>query len=94
MFLKIIHVYSVSEKARLYRLPFKVWCLFLADIRSNGISAHTVGMALVFSQQVSESDAGLYTCGAFWYHHNATVTVLVDVTKQEIHSSEYLLFVI
>lgn len=48
-------------------------------------------MALVFAEQVSDSDAGLYTCIAYWCHHNATVTVLVDVTSQEIHSSEYLL---
>lgn len=61
------------------------------DIRSNGLSANTVGLALVFAQQVSESDTGLYTCSASWYHHNATVTVLVDITSQEIHSSEYLL---
>lgn len=72
-------------------LLFNVWCLCLADIRSNGLSAQTVGMALVFAQQVTESDAGLYTCIASWCHHNATVTVLVDVISQEIHSCKYLM---
>lgn len=91
--------YSVSKKAMLYIitalayqwLSFNIWFLCLAVIRSNGLFAHTVGMALVFAQQVSESDAGLYTCSASWYHHNATVTVLVEVTSQKMNSSEYLL---
>lgn len=62
----------------------------MTDIRSDGLSAHTVGMAMVFAQPVSESDAGLYTCRALRYNHNATVTVLVEVTSRETHSSKYL----
>ncbi|KAB5550162.1 hypothetical protein PHYPO_G00050650 [Pangasianodon hypophthalmus] len=81
----------VSNQRIIFRVNGNASATNIKCLRSNGLSAHTVGMALVFAQQVSESDAGLYTCITSWYHHNATVTVLVDVTSQEIHSMMLIL---
>ncbi|MCI4385653.1 hypothetical protein PGIGA_G00053040 [Pangasianodon gigas] len=81
----------VSNQRIIFRVNGNASATNIKCFRSNGLSAHTVGMALVFAQQVSESDAGLYTCITSWYHHNATVTVLVEVTSQEIHSMMLIL---
>ncbi|KAF5893033.1 poliovirus receptor-like, partial [Clarias magur] len=81
----------VSNQKIIFKVNGNASAYDIKCFRSNGLSAHTVGMALVFAQQVSESDAGLYTCSASWYHHNATVTVLVDIISQEIHSMMLIL---
>ncbi|KAF4085872.1 hypothetical protein AMELA_G00099870 [Ameiurus melas] len=85
-----VHRVALEEHVPNQRIIFRVNGNASASniqcFRSNGLFAHTVGTALVFAQQVSESDAGLYTCSASWYHHNATVTVLVEVTSQDMNS--------
>ncbi|KAL6470882.1 hypothetical protein MHYP_G00195320 [Metynnis hypsauchen] len=63
----------------------------LTCFRADGSAAHTVDLALVFSELVSEQDAGLYTCHASWYHHKATVFIQVDVTSQETHMMTFIL---
>ncbi|KAF7699823.1 uncharacterized protein si:ch211-149e23.4 [Silurus meridionalis] len=94
-----LHRVAIQENVSNQRIIFRVNgnASSLSNIkcfRSNGLSAQTQGMALVFPQQVSESDAGLYTCFSSWSNHNATVTVLVEVTSQEIHSSIVMLILI
>ncbi|XP_072547022.1 uncharacterized protein [Salminus brasiliensis] len=59
--------------------------------RVDGSAAHTVSLALVFAEPVSEQDAGLYTCHASWYHHKATVFVQVDVTSKESQTMTFIL---
>ncbi|XP_017346948.1 uncharacterized protein si:ch211-149e23.4 isoform X1 [Ictalurus punctatus] len=90
-----VHRVALEEHVPNQRIIFRVNGNASASnikcFRSNGLFAHTVGMALVFAQQVSESDAGLYTCSASWYHHNATVTVLVEVTSQKMNSMMLIL---
>ncbi|KAL7848561.1 hypothetical protein SRHO_G00201840 [Serrasalmus rhombeus] len=63
----------------------------LKCFRADGSAAHTVDMALVFAELVSEQDTGLYTCHASWYHHKATVFIQVDVTSQETHMMTFIL---
>ncbi|GAA6074636.1 uncharacterized protein si:ch211-149e23.4 [Tachysurus ichikawai] len=85
-----VHKVALKEHVSNQRIIFKVngnaSACDIKCFRSNGLSAHTDGMALVFAQQVSESDAGLYTCRTSWYNHNATVMVLVEINIQEIQS--------
>ncbi|XP_036414897.1 uncharacterized protein si:ch211-149e23.4 [Colossoma macropomum] len=59
--------------------------------RPDGSAAHTVALALVFAESVSEQDSGLYTCHASWYHHKATVFIQVDVTSQETYMMTFIL---
>lgn len=41
------------------------------------------GDALVFQTEVTEGDAGLYTCQASFYHHSARVSFQVDVMSED-----------
>ncbi|KAK3561034.1 hypothetical protein QTP86_025715 [Hemibagrus guttatus] len=81
----------VSNQKIIFRVNGNASACDIKCFRSSGLSANTVGMALVFSQQVSERDAGLYTCRASWSNHNATVTILVEVTSQEMQSMMLIL---
>lgn len=45
-------------------------------------------MALVFTEPVSELDAGLYICHVSYHHHTATVSIRVDVSSEETQHSE------
>ncbi|XP_065137580.1 uncharacterized protein [Paramisgurnus dabryanus] len=58
--------------------------------REDGSAAHTVGMALVFTEPVSELDTGLYICHVSYHHHKATVSIRVDVTSED---TQHLIFV-
>lgn len=57
--------------------------------REGRSAAHTVGMALVFTEPVTERDAGLYTCQVSYHHHMAEVLIRVDVTSEETQHSEF-----
>ncbi|KAI7800683.1 hypothetical protein IRJ41_009490 [Triplophysa rosa] len=58
--------------------------------REDGSVAHTVGMALVFTEPVSELDAGLYICHVSYHHHTATVSIRMDVSSEE---TQHMIFV-
>ncbi|KAG1951364.1 poliovirus receptor [Pimephales promelas] len=58
--------------------------------REDGSAAHTVAMALVFTEPVSELDAGLYICHVSYHHHMAKVFIRVDVTSEE---TEHFIFI-
>ncbi|XP_067307152.1 uncharacterized protein si:ch211-149e23.4 [Pseudorasbora parva] len=58
--------------------------------REDGSTAHTVGMALVFTKPVSELDAGLYICQVSYHHHMAKVFIRVDVTSEE---TQHMIFI-
>lgn len=45
-------------------------------------------MALVFTEPVSELDAGLYICHVSYHHHTATVSIRVDASSEETQHSE------
>lgn len=57
--------------------------------REDGSAADTEGMALVFTEPVSELDAGLYICHVSYHHHTANVFIRVDVTSEETQHSEF-----
>jgi len=57
--------------------------------REDGSAAHTVAMALVFTEPVSELDAGLYICHVSYHHHMAKVFIRVDVTSEETEHCEF-----
>lgn len=59
--------------------------------RSNGLVVQMEGAAIVFQSENVEQDRGLYTCQASFYHHTATVHILVEVKKQDKLFGEYLL---
>lgn len=50
------------------------------------------GTAMVFQSDKVEQDRELYTCQASFYHHTATVQILVEVKKQDKLFGEYLLW--
>ncbi|XP_061073921.1 uncharacterized protein si:ch211-149e23.4 [Conger conger] len=52
--------------------------------RSDGSAVRMEGREMVFPQEVSEREVGLYTCRAFFYHHSSTVLILVEVTSDEL----------
>ncbi|XP_016423829.1 uncharacterized protein LOC107752385 isoform X2 [Sinocyclocheilus rhinocerous] len=58
--------------------------------REDGSAADTVGMALVFTEPVSELDAGLYICHVSYHHHMAKVFIRVDVTSEE---TQHMIFI-
>ncbi|XP_056613411.1 uncharacterized protein si:ch211-149e23.4 [Triplophysa dalaica] len=58
--------------------------------RENGLVVHTVGMALVFTEPVSELDAGLYICHVSYHHHTASVSIRVEVSSEK---TQHLIFV-
>ncbi|KAK9961891.1 hypothetical protein ABG768_007289 [Culter alburnus] len=58
--------------------------------REGRSAAHTVGMALVFTEPVTERDAGLYTCQVSYHHHMAEVLIRVDVTSEE---TQHMIFI-
>ncbi|XP_049431658.1 uncharacterized protein si:ch211-149e23.4 isoform X1 [Epinephelus fuscoguttatus] len=41
------------------------------------------GHAMVFQSELTEADEGLYTCQASFYHHTATVNILVEVMSKD-----------
>eukprot|EP00066_Takifugu_rubripes_P017607 XP_011606873.1 PREDICTED: uncharacterized protein LOC105417078 [Takifugu rubripes] len=51
--------------------------------RSDGLFVQMDGDAMVFQQEVTEEDAGLYTCQASFYHHAAMVSFQVDVMSED-----------
>lgn len=57
--------------------------------REDGSEAHTDAMALVFTEPVSELDAGLYICNVSSQHHTTKVFIRVDVTSEETEHSEF-----
>lgn len=57
--------------------------------RDDWSAAHTVGTALVFTEPVSELNAGLYICHVSYHHHMAKVFIRVDVTSEESQHSEF-----
>ncbi|XP_043115284.1 uncharacterized protein si:ch211-149e23.4 isoform X3 [Puntigrus tetrazona] len=59
--------------------------------REDGSAADTEGMALVFTEPVSELDAGLYICHISYHHHTSNVFIRVDVTSEE---TEHMIFII
>ncbi|KAF4103958.1 uncharacterized protein si:ch211-149e23.4 [Onychostoma macrolepis] len=59
--------------------------------REGGSAAGTEGMALVFTEPVSELDAGLYICHVSYHHHMAKVFIRVDVTSEE---TQHMIFII
>ncbi|XP_016124013.1 uncharacterized protein [Sinocyclocheilus grahami] len=59
--------------------------------REDGSAADTEGMALVFTEPVSELDAGLYICHVSHHHHTANVFIRVDVTSEE---TQHMIFII
>ncbi|KAJ8368457.1 hypothetical protein SKAU_G00084850 [Synaphobranchus kaupii] len=52
--------------------------------RSDGSAVRMEGEAMAFPPEVSEKDAGLYTCHASFYHHSATVLIQVEVTSDDL----------
>ncbi|KAA0701835.1 hypothetical protein E1301_Tti017675 [Triplophysa tibetana] len=58
--------------------------------REDGSVAHTVGMALVFTEPVSELDAGLCICHVSYHHHTASVSIRVEVSGEK---TQHLIFV-
>ncbi|KAI1893566.1 hypothetical protein AGOR_G00125040 [Albula goreensis] len=78
-------VHRVALQAHLasQRILLKVygnapWYNFTCS-RSDGSAVRTEGSAMVFPSEVSERDAGLYTCHASFYHHSTSVPFQVDV---------------
>lgn len=48
------------------------------------------GHAMVFQSELTEADEGLYTCQASFYHHTATVNILVEVMSKDRQFGENL----
>ncbi|KAK2881259.1 hypothetical protein Q8A67_018527 [Cirrhinus molitorella] len=59
--------------------------------KEDGSAADTMDMALVFTDPVSEQDAGLYICHISYHHHMAKVLIRVDVTSEE---TQHMIFII
>ncbi|XP_026138439.1 uncharacterized protein LOC113115225 [Carassius auratus] len=59
--------------------------------REDGSAADTEGMALVFTEPVSELDAGLYICHVSYHHHTANVCIRVDVTSDETQDMIFII---
>ncbi|KAK2846796.1 hypothetical protein Q5P01_009795 [Channa striata] len=55
--------------------------------RSDGSFVHMEGLAMVFQSELTEQDAGVYTCQATFYHHMATVNIQVEVMSEETHTA-------
>ncbi|KAG9348500.1 hypothetical protein JZ751_002236 [Albula glossodonta] len=62
--------------------------------RSDGSAVRTEGSAMVFPSEVSERDAGLYTCHASFYHHSTSVPFQVDVDSGDFQLSVSLILFI
>ncbi|XP_018939679.2 uncharacterized protein LOC109067131 isoform X2 [Cyprinus carpio] len=58
--------------------------------REDGSEADTAGMALVFTEPVSELDAGLYICHVSYHHRTSKVYIRVDVTSEE---TQHMIFI-
>ncbi|XP_077065001.1 uncharacterized protein LOC143716366 isoform X1 [Siphateles boraxobius] len=58
--------------------------------REDGSAAHTVALALVFTEPVSDLDAGLYICHVSYQHHTAKLFLRVDVTSEE---TDHMIFI-
>ncbi|KAM8854382.1 V-set and immunoglobulin domain-containing protein 10-like 2 isoform 3-T3 [Synchiropus picturatus] len=59
--------------------------------RSDGVFVDTEESAMVFKRRLTEEDSGLYTCRASFYHHSASVQVLVEVTDESRPSAPRIL---
>lgn len=73
---------------RFSKLLFKT-SLNFSHPREDGSEADTAGMALVFTEPVSELDAGLYICHVSYHHRTSKVYIRVDVTSEETQHSEF-----
>lgn len=56
--------------------------------RNDGTLVQMDGRALLFQSEVTEREAGLYTCQASFYHHQASVLIQVEVTSEDKQLSE------
>ncbi|XP_053729726.1 uncharacterized protein si:ch211-149e23.4 isoform X2 [Synchiropus splendidus] len=59
--------------------------------RSDGVFVDTEESAMVFKRRLTEEDSGLYTCRASFYHHSASVQLLVEVTDESGPSAPRIL---
>lgn len=55
----------------------------LLCFRSDGTFLQMDGAAMVFPSELTESDEGLYTCRASFYHHTAAVNIQVEVMSED-----------
>lgn len=72
--------------------PGKYYILQLSHLcfRSDGSFVQMKGAVMVFPSEVTEQDKGLYTCQASFFHHTATVNILMEVMSEEKLLSKFL----
>ncbi|XP_051719123.1 uncharacterized protein si:ch211-149e23.4 isoform X2 [Ctenopharyngodon idella] len=81
---------NLSNQKILLRVHGNVPSYKITCRRDDWSAAHTVGTALVFTEPVSELNAGLYICHVSYHHHMAKVFIRVDVTSEE---SQHMIFI-
>ncbi|XP_041734862.1 uncharacterized protein LOC121568381 [Coregonus clupeaformis] len=82
----VIHRMSLKENFHNQRILLKVNgnvpTYSLTCHRNDGSLVQMDGEALLFQSEVTEREAGLYTCHASFYHHQASVLIQVEVTSE------------
>ncbi|XP_052323563.1 uncharacterized protein si:ch211-149e23.4 isoform X1 [Oncorhynchus keta] len=88
----VIHRMSLKENFHNQRILLKVYgsvpTYSLTCQRNDGTLVQMDGRALLFHSEVTEREAGLYTCQASFYHHQASVLIQVEVTSEDKQLSE------
>ncbi|XP_071213413.1 CD166 antigen isoform X2 [Salvelinus alpinus] len=88
----VIHRMSLKENFHNQRILLKVYgsvpTYSLTCQRNDGTLVQMDGRALLFQSEVTEREAGLYTCQASFYHHQASVLIQVEVTSEDKQLSE------
>ncbi|XP_052323566.1 uncharacterized protein si:ch211-149e23.4 isoform X4 [Oncorhynchus keta] len=83
----VIHRMSLKENFHNQRILLKVYgsvpTYSLTCQRNDGTLVQMDGRALLFHSEVTEREAGLYTCQASFYHHQASVLIQVEVTSED-----------
>ncbi|XP_029528397.2 uncharacterized protein LOC115136772 isoform X3 [Oncorhynchus nerka] len=83
----VIHRMSLKENFHNQRILLKVYgsvpTYSLTCQRNDGTLVQMDGRALLFHSEVTEQEAGLYTCQASFYHHQASVLIQVEVTSED-----------
>ncbi|KAK6296723.1 hypothetical protein J4Q44_G00328650 [Coregonus suidteri] len=83
----VIHRMSLKENFHNQRILLKVYgsvpTYSLTCHRNDGTLVQMDGRALLFQSEVTKREAGLYTCHASFYHHQASVLIQVEVTSED-----------
>nr|XP_046150214.1 uncharacterized protein LOC123992763 isoform X4 [Oncorhynchus gorbuscha] len=83
----VIHRMSLKENFHNQRILLKVYgsvpTYSLTCQRNDGTLVQMDGRALLFHSEVTEREAGIYTCQASFYHHQASALIQVEVTSED-----------